>query len=78
VIFTVIAVAGVPVNVMTKNCPTDSAPSLVAREYGDVVSVIDEVPLTNLSIRSKLVLAMSPHVPEYSPVAGFDRPPLFV
>ena len=76
--FTVIAVAGVPVNVMTKNCPTDSAPSLVAREYGDVVSVMDEVPLTNLSMRSKFVLATSPHVPENSPVVGFARPPLFV
>ena len=76
--FTVIAVEGVPVNVMTKYCPTDKAPSLVARGYGDVVSVMDEVPLTNLSIKSKLVLAMSPHVPEYSPVAGFARPPLFV
>ena len=76
--FTVIAVAGDPVNVMTKYCPTDKAPSLVAREYGDVVSVIDEVPFTSLSMRSKFVLATSPHVPEYSPVAGFARPPLFV
>ena len=69
---------GDPPNTKTLNIPSDKVPSDVVSVLEVPESVIAPTPLISLSIISKFVFVVSPHVPDCSPEPIFSIPPLAV